>query len=128
MDVPLVDFRTGAYRRLNWKRHEQEAGEEQAVKRSDGGGLGEFAQAGGFLAAADALLMRQRGKEVLEEGNNAFDHAPQKSGSGVTRHRKQNRFCFVLLHEFVGAILDQSVGIVKRFPKKQCLLHDELRI
>ena len=61
-------------------RRKEKAGEEEAVKRSECGGLGEFAQAGNFLAAADALLLRQRGKKVLEEGNNAFDYARQKPG------------------------------------------------
>ena len=59
---------------------EEETGEEEAVKRSNGGGLGKRTQAEGFLAAADALLVRQRGKEVWEEGNNAFDHARQQPG------------------------------------------------
>ena len=82
-DGELVDGRAVTCCRLDGlgrERREEKAGEEQSVKRADGGGLGECAQAEDFLAAADALLLRQRGKEVLEEGNNAFDHARQKPG------------------------------------------------
>ena len=49
--------------------HEQESGEEQAVKRADAGGLEDCAKAGGSLAAADALLLRLGGKKVLNDGN-----------------------------------------------------------
>ena len=99
------------------QRREEKAGEEQAVERADAGGLGKCAPAGD-LAGADALLLRLWGKEILEEGNNAFGHANPKPGSGIARLCKILRPCFVLLHFVVGAILDRSVGIVKPLPKK----------
>ena len=49
--------------------HEQEAGEEQSVNRADAGGLENLDQTRGFLAAADALLLRLEGKKVLNDGN-----------------------------------------------------------
>ena len=42
---------------------QQEAGEEQSVNRADAGGLEGGAESGGFLTAADALLLRLGGKE-----------------------------------------------------------------
>lgn len=130
-DGELVDGRAVTCCRLDGlgrERREEKAGEEEAVKRADGGGLGEFAQAEGFLAGADALLARLWGKEVLEEGNNALGHTRQKPGGQVARLCKILRPCFVLLHRFVGAILDQSVGTVKPFQKKYCFRHCELPI
>ena len=52
--------------------HEQEACEEHAVNRTDAGGLEDCANAGGFLAAADALHLRLGEKKVWEEGNDRF--------------------------------------------------------
>ena len=57
---------------MRLERHEQEAGEEQAVNRADAGGLEDCDKAGDFLPTADSFLARQRGKEILEEGNDSF--------------------------------------------------------
>ena len=55
-----------AFARCVWNSRNKEAVD------CSGGGLEDFAKAGGFLAAADALLLRLEGKKVLAEGNNAF--------------------------------------------------------
>ena len=63
------------------------------------------------LAAADALLARQGGKKVLDEGNEAFGFGRKAQVPG--------RFLGFHFHD----ILDGSIGFVKPIAKNSDVFH-----